>query len=348
MTKAKKILIIIAVACIILGGTISLVTYLTCYQKLNPDIVDSSRDVPMSIDGSDSETYYGTNFEVEPNPNNSDFSKVSVTSNSCDVKFEIADDGKCKVKFSEYVIEKQNNPDGIDLKAEIIGDELQVVCNDKRNRIGIFVQCPVMTVLLPKTEYEKLNVSAKSASINVPDTLRFVDAQMTASSGDIEFYADVNGELSIKASSGDIDLENSTVSDLVSVESSSGDISIKNVNTADIKVKSTSGEIEMKDIIANNIDVKSTSGEVELESAVAQGNMKIQTNSGEISLIDCDADYLNLKSTSGDIYGVLLSEKQFLASTVSGDSHVPYCVTDKRCDIQTTSGNIRMSVRGNE
>jgi DUF4097 and DUF4098 domain-containing protein YvlB len=72
--------------------------------------------------------------------------------------------------------------------------------------------------------------------------------------------------------------------------------------------------------------------------------MGIKTSTGNIRLEDCDAETLTLKSDTGSIKGNLLTSKDFYASSDLGKVTVPHSTTGGRCEIETDTGDINITV----
>jgi len=179
---------------------------------------------------------------------------------------------------------------------------------DKRKwyeHIGIYWGGMEIMVYVPQTEYDSLAVASVSGDVEIPDDFSFHTASVVNTSGDVKFCAAVGGELSIKTVSGDLYAEN--------------------VNPMSLEVQSTSGEII-------------------LDSVLAVSELRAKTVSGDIVLRGCDAGSLRLKSTSGDVSGTLLSGKDFITDTTSGEVKVPGSGGDGKCEVKTTSGDIHLEV----
>lgn len=162
-----------------------------------------------------------------------------------------------------------------------------------------------LTVYLPQRDYESLKIENASGNVNIDESFSFGSADITSATGDIDFSANVTGRTNIF--------------------SVSGDINIFGINCENIKVSTTSGNILLSDVIAND-------------------SINCESISGEINLNSCDGKNLDIKTTSGDVKGTLLSGKDFIADTISGNINVPNSSSEERCQISTVSGNIDISV----
>ena len=72
--------------------------------------------------------------------------------------------------------------------------------------------------------------------------------------------------------------------------------------------------------------------------------MTLRRSTGDVELNACDAGGLSLKTTTGDVTGTLLSEKVFITDTSTGDVSVPKTTSGGKCEISTTTGDIRIDI----
>lgn len=171
--------------------------------------------------------------------------------------------------------------------------------------IGIYWGRMEIIVYLPQTEYKTLEAASVSGSIDIPDNFSFTEAKVGSTSGSVNFSASVSKSLS---------------------------------------AKTVSGSIKLGNVKCENVTSRSTSGSIKLSDVTASGSMDIETVSGGIRLAGCDAGSLRLKSVSGSITGSLLTPKTFSSNTVSGSINLPASAPGGRCEIKTTSGNIKLEI----
>ncbi len=250
------------------------------------------------------------------------FDKISIALTEEDISIKKSTDGNF------YAVCKE--ADKISYSVNIQNGELQLVRKDNRawfDFIEISTGRRDLTLYLPEGEYTQLSAKTESGEIKCHDkAITFGKVELASASGDISFSANATGELS--------------------ATTTSGDIKLFGISPASISLKSSSGEIELADIsVSEDISVTVLSGEVELEDVRSSKTLDIKSTSGDISLERCDAAELTLKSTSGSIYGTLLSDKLFEASSTSGKIHCPPSVKDGgKCTVSTTSGGIRLAI----
>ncbi len=112
-----------------------------------------------------------------------------------------------------------------------------------------------------------------------------------------------------------------TYSQNVSAKASSGDIKIENFNVTSLKCRTSSGDIDLKSINVENTTLHTSSGDITCVNF--EGNLDASTSSGD-AFIDCATlsnSNMDVKSSSGDIEFKLPEDSQFnfKAKTSSGD-----------------------------
>lgn len=284
-------------------------------------------------------------FVTNTYPVDETFTNISIEAIMCDIRLLPSEDDSCKVicndseeqgKAMFHVVLVENNT-------------LTIVTIDHRtwyNRIvGIYWGDLTITVYLPQTAYESLSVVNVSGKTTIPKDFSFTDAKIRSTSGDIDFLAPVEKDLSLKTVSGNLRAEGTNPKSL-DVQSTSGDIDYADsIVSGDMNLDTVSGKIRCSNVSASgDINMETTSGKVTLSGVTAAKAMQIETVSGNIKLESCDADSLRLKSTSGDVSGTLLTEKKFLIDTTNGRVNVPASASDSKCKIKTTSGDILFEI----
>ncbi len=73
--------------------------------------------------------------------------------------------------------------------------------------VQIQFKTPVVTIRLPRGDYDALSIEGDVGDVNVPQGLRFETAAITASTGDVDFSASVQQTLAVHLSTGEIRLD---------------------------------------------------------------------------------------------------------------------------------------------
>ena len=288
------------------------------------------------------------------------FKDIKIDVDSANVTVLHSTDGKAKVETSV--------PKGYEVSVNTESDALKVIGRDERKwNMMIFSFAPTeIKVYLPGDEYADLKLENHSGNVQVEGGFTFDAADVSATSGNVRFSSDVNGNLSLASHSGRVECENVVAKD-TRIEATSGNIKITNLEAANLVVKNTSGSIHINGLkadgakvegnsgnthitgaqIAGDINVSRTSGGTDLEDVIAGGELNATTSSGNIHLTGCDAASLALEASSGNINAELLTNKEINATSKSGTVSLPEDGGEKNgtLTVKASSGNIKIRVR---
>ncbi len=249
------------------------------------------------------------------------FTKINVDVVEADIKLLPSTDGKARVVCDET--------DKIVHRVYVENGTLKIEHEDLRawyEYIGFSWNRMSVTVYLPKTEYETVRLKSVSGNIVSDSKLTF-------------------GDTITQTTSGEITLSNLSTKNLLA-ESTSGNLRLEDVNTSeDLSLKTVSGNIHWKNGTARALNGECTSGNITLDHCKTNQDMLLKTVSGEITLRACDAAELEMETVSGNVYAALLSEKDFITDTTSGDIRVPHGYKGGKCRISTVSGNITATIQ---
>ena len=271
-----------------------------------------------------------------------DFSAVSISDESSNVRLLPSGDGECRVICSE----SENGKLHYDVTvSEGVLTVQRIDQRDLLERVGISFGGTDLELYLPKTEYDRLTVRTSSGGIRVPEDFRFGEAQGEASSGGIIFSASVDESLTLNAASGSISVSGVSPRSL-SASALSGSVTLEAVNAEEtLYGETSSGTLSLTGVRCGELTAQSTSGGIHLTDVVASGTVTAQSSSGSVRLNQCDGAELFIRTSSGGVSGTLLSDKVFLTETASGSVRVPRTVTGGACEITTSSGSIDISIQ---
>ena len=213
---------------------------------------------------------------------------------------------------------------------------------------------PVITLYLPKGLCGVLDVSLTTGDVCVKEGFSFTALNVDVTTGDIDVNATVTGAVTVSLTTGDGSFSGSFAS--LSVSGGSGDMELADLTvtlsltTGDVEIKrtalgaatlsGTTGDIEALDLsVSGDMSVKRTTGDIELKNTIVGGRMEINGGSSDVYLRECDAATLYIEVTTGDVRGHLLTDKQYLATTTTGEVQVPR-TAGPLCEIHTTTGDI--------
>lgn len=262
-----------------------------------------------------------TSLVTKNYPVSGSFSSVSVTDYYADVQLRASRDGSVSVTTRDtqdvtHTVQVVNGTLTISRPEPNLGQRIFHDDDDD----------PTVIVYLPAGDYGSLTVNTTAGDIESAGQLNFASANLTSTAGDIEVAGSVTQSLVCNSTSGDVDISSPAA--------------------GAVQVNTTSGDVELTGASIQSLSIHTNTGDAELERTVAAGAIGISTTTGDIELERSDAASLTLSTTSGDVEGSLLTGKTFSASSTSGRVSVPASTPGAgACNVSTTSGSIRLTVR---
>ena len=81
-----------------------------------------------------------------------------------------------------------------------------------------------------------------------------------------------------------------------------------------------------------------------MKNVIASEIFDIDTETGKVTFDRCDAREISVETDTGRVTGTLLSDKIFFAKTDTGDIEVPKSMSGGKCEIETDTGDIKISI----
>lgn len=319
MKKAAKIWLIAAAFLVIAGGAF----FAGVMTKLGWDFAKLS-----------TVNYVTNTYEVDK-----DFGDISLETDTADIIFAPSDDGKCRIEcYTEENIKYSVSADG---------GVLSVTAVDRRawyEYIGFYFGTPKITVYLPGSEYGTLTVSGSIGKVEVPKNFAFDSADISLSTGNIDFGASAAGQVKIKTTTGDIRAENISAGSL-DLSVSTGTVTVSGVSCGgDTAVSVSTGKAYLSDVSCKNVISNGSTGNISFDGVIAEEKISVERSTGEVRFDGCDAAEIYVKTSTGDVTGSFLTDKVFIADTDTGSVDVPKTVTGGKCEISTATGNIKIKI----
>ena len=241
-----------------------------------------------------------------------------------------------------------------------------------------------LTIYLPEKEYSSLNIQAKTGDITIGSNLTFGALEIRVSTGDLSLSDLTCDSVSLTVSTGDISVSNLNISGDLYAKSSTGDKEFNNVScnnatfiastgitsisqmkaVGDVSVESETGRQSYYDLTCNNATLISETGDKEISSLTAFGNLTVESDTGDNSMVDlvvsahieintstgnvsfdhCDAGSLSIQTSTGSVTGTFRTPKIFYAQSSSGKVEVPSSTEGGLCQVQTSTGRIKLSI----
>ena len=203
-----------------------------------------------------------------------------------------------------------------------------------------FMPTSYVTVYLPAGEYGSLSIKESTGDIEIPEDFTFFEMDIALSTGDVHVSSDVRNAVRIETDTGDITLQNASVGAL-ELQVSTGEVAVSDVVCAgDACVAVDSGKTFLTNLTCRNLTTTGDTGDALLQRVVASDAFDIQRDTGDVSFEGCDAASIKVVTDTGDVTGTLLSDKIFRYKTSTGRVELPQTTIGGVCDITTDTGDI--------
>ena len=130
----------------------------------------------------------------------------------------------------------------------------------------------------------------------------------------------------------------------VSVQVSTGGIRMEKISADTLELEVSTGRVQLTDITCGNLTATGSTGDISLKDVIAEGAFFIERSTGDVVFDGCDAGEIVVKTGTGDVTGNFLTEKLFVAETSTGKVVVPETTTGGRCEVTTSTGDIKLDI----
>ena len=210
--------------------------------------------------------------------------------------------------------------------------------------IGIAWTTPKVTVSVPADEYGRLFVKASTGNVSVDDSFKYESAFVSVTTGDIDYFASSTGSVDLSATTGDVYLKDVS-SEGIRITVNTGEITAESITVnGDVEANVSTGDTTLTDIACLNLKSNGTTGDINLNNVIASGTYILERTTGNVKLEACDAKDLYIKTSTGRVSGSLKSEKEFFAQSDTGRVDVPKTITGGRCEVTTDTGSIELTI----
>ena len=268
------------------------------------------------------------------------FNRIEIKTVEADVRLLASTDNFLKVDCVELETEKHT--------VTVENGILKIEAQDKRtwyDRVTFFSAKPQsVTVYLPANTYDSLNLTTGTGSVSVSEALRFVQADIRGSTGDVKIASSVEGTLKIKTSTGDVRVTDTEAENL-EISVSTGRVECRNIKCKkDFSVTVSTGRASLEDVTCTSFVSEGSTGELKLKNTAASASINIRRNTGDVKFDRCDAVEITVRTSTGDVSGSLLSSKSFVTKTSTGKINVPESSGSGICRITTSTGDIDIEI----
>lgn len=261
------------------------------------------------------EKYETNTYEIRE-----EFRSITINTDTAGILFAASSDNTCSV----VCYEEENMKHSVSVQ----DGTLTVNAVDDREwyeHIGINLHSPKVTVYLPKTEYVSLDITGSTGDIEIPNEIKVDSADISLSTGDIRVNNMSVGTLDLSASTGEIIVSNVTC-------------------TGDLKANTTTGAVNVMNVTCQNLFSTGSTSNISLKNVIATGKFSIERSTGDVVFESSDSAEIFVETSTGDVTGSLLTEKVFVAETSTGNISVPKTTAGGKCEIITSTGDIRIEI----
>ena len=274
--------------------------------------VKSLASVNFDFKALNASTYVTNTYEIKEN-----FENIKIQVDTDQIVFAPSEDGKCSV----VCYEDEKEPHRIGVSGKTLSIERM---HGRRLQIGLFTDSPRITVYLPEKAWGTLHIDSDTGDVDIPKDFTFESIYAELDTGDLRVSASAEGSVRLKTDTGHIELSD--------------------MKAEDITVTTDTGKCSLKNLRCDNLISSGDTGDLNMSGVVSSGEWNIRRSTGDVRFEDCDAETITIRTNTGDVTGTLLTEKVFLTKTDTGKTDVPKTVTGGKCDITTSTGDIRIDI----
>lgn len=268
------------------------------------------------------------------------FDNISVNTDIANVEFLLSDGGKCRVECYEYENAKHS--------VAVNGGTLSINAENKKkwyNHVGFDFENPKITVYLDADSYNALTMKSSTGYVKVPKDFKFDSIDIEVSTGNVECMASATEQIRIKATTGSIVASGVNAKEL-DFTATTGKITISDIACeGDVKVNTTTGKTDVTELKCKNLTSTGSTGAAELKHVIATKKLSVTRTTGKITLDSSDGGEVFLKTSTGNVSGSLLTDKIFITHTSTGTIDVPKTTSGGVCEINTSTGNIKITIK---
>ncbi len=279
-------------------------------------------------------------YETKEHQIKEDYKNISVFTDTADIVFVPSEGSVTRVVCYEGTKEKHS--------VRVVDGTLIIErVNTKKwyDYIGInFGASPKITVYMPAEEYGALLVKSSTGDTEIAKDFKFASIDISESTGDVKSAASVSGEVKIKTSTGHITLENMSAGS-IDLEVTTGKIVASGITCeGELEIEVSTGKANLTDVTCKTLESEGDTGDITLRNVIASERFSIERSTGDVKFEGCDAAEIFVKTDTGDVEGTLLSDKVFIVNTDTGKVSVPNSIVGGRCQIETDTGDVKITV----
>lgn len=283
---------------------------------------------------------FGTvKFETNTYAVTEQFDSIRINEHTADIVFVRSEDGTCSVVCNE--------PKKTSHTVAVEDGTLKIETKDQPDWTGFMdlsFEERKMTVSLPEDAYRALILDTRTGDVDVPEWLTFDRVEITASTADVCCRSSVTDSVAIKTGTGDIALEGVSTG-AIECSVTTGHIRMSNISCkGDVYAKVSTGKLTVNGLTCGSFQSEGSTGTVQLQNVAASGTMAIERSTGDVYFVNSDAAEIRVVTSTGDVTGTLRTAKIFTVKTTTGDVDVPASAAGGKCEIKTSTGDVRIGI----
>lgn len=235
--------------------------------------------ITMSVNGWDFHTLDTGNYQTTTHEISEDFNEIFVESDTADVVFLTATDGKAKV----VCYEEEN----LKYSVQVKDGKLTIRETDTRKwyeYIGIFhFESAEISVYLPQSTALSLFVETDTGDVDA-NGFTFEKLAIETDTGDVALHNVVADTVHISVDTGDIQLTDVVANSKLQIETDTGDVEFVRCDANEIFVETDTGDVEGTLLTPKTFFAYSRTGDVVVPYPSEGGRCAITSNTGDIEL----------------------------------------------------------------
>lgn len=157
--------------------------------------------------------------------------------------------------------------------------------------------------------------------------------------------ANVSGNAAVERSTGDVIINGTVCSGNISTVTTTGKTELNGITCeCDINIAISTGKCGLFDVTCAGLTTTGDTGSIIMSNVIANGNLSIERGTGDVTFDACDASVVKIVTDTGDVEGSLLTDKIFSTKTSTGKIDIPESNGDGRCNVETSTGNIKIEI----
>lgn len=265
------------------------------------------------------------------------FDDIVINSDTADIEFIYSVDGLNKVECFER--EKEIH------LVTVTNNKLEInVTNNRKwyDYIGFNYSSPKIKIYLNKFLYNSLIIKEDTGDINIPDEFNFTNIDISVSTGNITCLANGKEMTKINSSTGNVILNHIDCKN-IDINTSTGDVDLKDIVCTSIKLCSSTGKTTLTNVTTEDLVTNASTGDIILNNVIGS-KFVIERSTGDVKFNKSDALEIYITTDTGDVEGTLLTNKIFRYDTDTGDVILPSEMSGGKCQIETDTGDIKISI----